>query len=204
MGLREMKKERTRTAILDAARELFFSRGFGNTTMEDIASAAEAAVGTVYNYFESKSAIILAITEEDTSTLLEIDLQIPPEGSSLEILSGYIEAFMKSISVYPKDLLKEMMREAWNSMDATLGKGLLQQDLTLVDRLRKILTKMQSISKLRTDLDVKHTALLIYGIVTTAIMWFAADETRTSMAMMESIDGMLRVLLRGLLPEGND
>ena len=46
--LRQEQAQRTRTAILDAATELFVAKGYGATTMKDIAAAAEVSVESVY------------------------------------------------------------------------------------------------------------------------------------------------------------
>jgi AcrR family transcriptional regulator len=54
------KSDDTRARILDAALELFRSKGFEATTMRDVANAARVATGAAYYYFESKDAIVLA------------------------------------------------------------------------------------------------------------------------------------------------
>ena len=53
--------EERRREILDAAVELFASRGFNETTVQDIAAAAGVATGTVYLYFPSKDHVLLAL-----------------------------------------------------------------------------------------------------------------------------------------------
>ena len=44
----------TRREILEAARRLFTSRGFGRTTMEAVAAEADVSVATVYLVFRNK------------------------------------------------------------------------------------------------------------------------------------------------------
>jgi AcrR family transcriptional regulator len=56
-------KEETRRKILDAAAELFRSRGFDATTTRDIAREAGIAAGTLFNYFVSKEAIVARLAE---------------------------------------------------------------------------------------------------------------------------------------------
>jgi AcrR family transcriptional regulator len=45
-------------AILDAALRLFVERGFHGTAVPDIAAEAGVAAGTIYHYFESKTALV--------------------------------------------------------------------------------------------------------------------------------------------------
>jgi AcrR family transcriptional regulator len=48
-----------RNQILDAATKVFAEKGFHPTTIKDIAREAGIADGTIYNYFENKTATIL-------------------------------------------------------------------------------------------------------------------------------------------------
>lgn len=58
------RSERSRTAILDAALELFSHRGYGATSMRDIAGTAGVSTGSVYHHFADKEAIFLALLEQ--------------------------------------------------------------------------------------------------------------------------------------------
>jgi AcrR family transcriptional regulator len=58
---REREKEKRRNDIIDVAERLFFSRGYNNVTMEDIARETELARGTLYLYFKNKGDIYIAI-----------------------------------------------------------------------------------------------------------------------------------------------
>jgi AcrR family transcriptional regulator len=58
-GLRERKKQQTREKIAHVALQLFAERGYDQTTLADIAEAAEVAPRTIFAYFESKEDILL-------------------------------------------------------------------------------------------------------------------------------------------------
>jgi AcrR family transcriptional regulator len=57
---RQRKKALSRTRILAVAIRLFSSRGIENTTIDQIAAAADVGKGTIYNYFSTKEDIVVA------------------------------------------------------------------------------------------------------------------------------------------------
>lgn len=54
----EQRKERTHRRLLEEAGRLFTTKGFDAVTVEEIASAADVAKGTFFNYFESKENLL--------------------------------------------------------------------------------------------------------------------------------------------------
>lgn len=58
-GLRERKKARTRAAIQAAALDLFQRQGYHETTVEQIAAAAEVSPSTLFRYFSAKEDTVL-------------------------------------------------------------------------------------------------------------------------------------------------
>ena len=59
------EKENRKSAILKAARKLFFEKGFKSVTVESIARKAELSKGAVYLYFKSKEEIYSQILLND-------------------------------------------------------------------------------------------------------------------------------------------
>lgn len=68
MGLRELKKARTRQAVQQAAMRLFAAQGYTATTVEQIAAAAEISTATFYRYYSDKEDILFGA---DDRTLVE-------------------------------------------------------------------------------------------------------------------------------------
>jgi len=69
--VRDEQAARTRTRILDAASELFIERGYGRTTMKDIADEAGVSRDTVHAVFGSKAQVLTAL----------IDQRLVPDGN---------------------------------------------------------------------------------------------------------------------------
>lgn len=59
MGLRETKAARARQRMMDAALDLFTQQGYDETTMEQVAEAAEVGTSTLYRYFPTKDQLLL-------------------------------------------------------------------------------------------------------------------------------------------------
>ena len=63
LGLRERKKQRTRMTIVDVATRLFDEQGYNETTLVQIADAAEIAPSTFFNYFSSKVDVVFGMMD---------------------------------------------------------------------------------------------------------------------------------------------
>lgn len=68
-----------RQQILTVALGLFYRKGFANTTVADIANAANISKGLVYRYFDSKADILLAYKDALDSCFAELDAMSPKE-----------------------------------------------------------------------------------------------------------------------------
>jgi AcrR family transcriptional regulator len=60
----EERSERSRSQILDAALRLFAHRGYGATSVRDIAEEAKVSKGNVYHHFPDKEAIFRALLDQ--------------------------------------------------------------------------------------------------------------------------------------------
>ena len=76
-GLRERKKARTRASLREHALRLFREQGYAETTVEQIAAAAEVSPSTFFRYFPTKEDVVLQ-DDMDARMLEALDRQ-PPE-----------------------------------------------------------------------------------------------------------------------------
>ena len=86
-GRNERRKARTRGALLAAGQRLFGEQGFDATTVAEIADAADVAIGSFYNYFDTKDELLAALLYETLPSICAAwseahDIRIPPRRSA--------------------------------------------------------------------------------------------------------------------------
>jgi AcrR family transcriptional regulator len=89
--------DQRRRDILEAATHLFRERGFDMAPVQAIAAEAGVAAGTVYLYFPSKEAILVALREDFEAGLLDRFSQIAEEVLAEEDASGEIVGYREVV-----------------------------------------------------------------------------------------------------------
>jgi AcrR family transcriptional regulator len=96
LGLRERKKLKTRATIRREAFRLIDENGYANTTVEQIAEAAEVSPSTFFRYFPSKESVLLA--DDLDPVLLDALASQPPELSPIRALRRAFEMALDTFS----------------------------------------------------------------------------------------------------------
>lgn len=86
VGLRELKKARTRAALHDAAIDLFVRNGFDHTTVEEIADSCDVSPRTFFRYFPTKEDVLFGDSQERCAQLLAIVAAQPLDDPPLNVL----------------------------------------------------------------------------------------------------------------------
>lgn len=86
--------------ILDAAAVVFADKGFHSTTIRDVAKRAGIADGTIYNYFDSKPALLMGIFERMRASILQD--AVLPDPASLDV-----PTFVRMFLYHPLMALKQ-------------------------------------------------------------------------------------------------
>jgi TetR/AcrR family fatty acid metabolism transcriptional regulator len=124
--------------IRDAAIRVFARKGFHATRAEEIAEEAGIAVGTIYNYFESKAQILLSIFEREFDEELGLYESLAKSGMSVaerfrEILRVHFARLAES-----RDLAVVLVRERYNS-SSEIGDAMTRMHRKMLDRIEKLL-----------------------------------------------------------------
>ena len=106
-------RERRATKVLDAAQELFATRGYEATLVAEIAESASVAPATIYNYFSTKPNLLMELA------LRHVRAALPQRRAFLkdlpeDPLEG-IEAFERLLA---EQALRHLSRECWRTMMA--------------------------------------------------------------------------------------
>ena len=88
LGLRERKKRRTRHALAEAALSLFAEKGYDQTTVADIAAAADVSTRTFFSYFRTKEDVLFADADERLDLIRDALSQTDPATPIVEALGS--------------------------------------------------------------------------------------------------------------------
>src|SRR5580693_2908235 len=130
IGLRELKKARTRQLIADTAARLFAERGYEHVAVTDVARAAEVAEQTVYNYFPAKEQLVTDREQQIQDQLDDLIRSRPPAVSPADAIRGFVLESVDAI----RGIAPEMWRGELGYL-AAISPAVHRLALELTDRL---------------------------------------------------------------------
>ncbi len=86
MSLRDRKRARTRQALVDAATELFERHGYQETTVAQIAEAAEIGARTFFSYFASKEELLFPEADARVQATVDAIASRAPDEGPVDVL----------------------------------------------------------------------------------------------------------------------
>jgi AcrR family transcriptional regulator len=97
VGLRELKKQRTRLALIDAALELFLAQGYDRTTIDEIVAAVAVSQRTFFRYFANKEDVLLGIVADYDTDLVRTIEERPETESAVEALLAGLQDVLDNL-----------------------------------------------------------------------------------------------------------
>jgi AcrR family transcriptional regulator len=128
MTLRDRKKARTRQAIIDAATDLFATNGYDETTVADIAAAADIGTRTFFSYFASKEEVLFPESDGRVQAAVDaVETRRPGEGPTEVLMRA-----LRNANALNDDMvgpLAALRMDFFHRVPAVRGRGLqLQMD----------------------------------------------------------------------------
>ncbi|HEY3728170.1 MAG TPA: TetR family transcriptional regulator [Solirubrobacteraceae bacterium] len=111
-GLRERKKQQTRDTIARVALQLFAEQGYDQTTLAEIAEAADVSPRTIFAYFQSKEDIVFCDEPLFHQQLKQKLDQRPPGSTTVDALRDFIS------NAEPPDQLAGLRKKIISSNEA--------------------------------------------------------------------------------------
>ncbi|MFO0729156.1 MAG: helix-turn-helix domain-containing protein [Myxococcota bacterium] len=178
-------------AILEAAEQIFAEDG-AEARMEDIASRAGVAVGTLYNHFQGRGALIDALMEERRRTFLDGFERALGETSALPF-AARLERVMSTVLANAEEHAK--FRRRMLEMEAELvPKRLREFRERWIAALEPLLAQGRSEGVLAED-PTGLQPILLMGIFKTMFITAIEDSRRLSFAALPQ--AITRAFLRG-------
>lgn len=163
-GLRERKKQKTKASIQREALRLFKRRGYDETTIEDIAAAAEISPSTFFNYFPTKEDVVI-YDEYDPQVFAALTEQV--EGESLAVSIKRVLQMLSGVFESDHD---EIYERAKLSLEVPELRARIWEE---VERARDLFA---SILAKRTGRDMSDFELRMISMALVAVAFEASTE----------------------------
>jgi AcrR family transcriptional regulator len=171
---RQQRALMNRERMLDVARRLFATRGYAETTIEDIASEAGLAVPTIYAAFQSKRGLLDALMNrlvagvEGGPPLLETDepRAINAEPDPRRALARFVGHLLgvqeRAIPMY------EVMKHAARA-EAEIAELLGRMQQYRYSNLASLAARLDRLGALRAGLSVEDAARTLWAITSPEV-----------------------------------
>jgi AcrR family transcriptional regulator len=164
------KGERTRIAIIAAARAVFERDGYFDVRVSDIVREAGVAHGSYYTYFASKKEVFLAVAD-DVSREIDIAVGHAESDPSGEPLTSLLNANARYFAVQRRNNKLMNLIEQVSTDDADLHAHRIADRRRHVDRVAEILTRMQRRGLAHIDGNVHTTAGALIAMLQSVAHW---------------------------------
>jgi AcrR family transcriptional regulator len=167
--------QRTRRSLIIAARRVFERDGFLNARIIDITAEAGVALGTFYNYFESKEAVFRDTIEDLNAELTGARGNRPP---GEDPVAAVYRATYHYLCVYRDNARLMRIWEEVATFDEDVAALLYKGKLVFVGRSEHAIRRLQAQGWADPGLDPRYAAHALTGMVSRfAYAWFAQGES---------------------------
>lgn len=189
IGLRERKKARTRAIIQHEALRLFRLKGYAETTMGEVAGAAEVSPATLFRYFPSKEALVC--TDDYDPLIIEACRSQPLDLGPAQAIRRGLRSVFEAVS--ERDLAD--MRDR-----AELGLSVPDLRAAMLDQLAQTIQQLTAVVAERTgrqagDFSVNTLAGAMLGVMIAAELYWVEHRGTDLFAL---VDKALAQLEEGL------
>ncbi len=158
--------------MLAEARALFWKKGYQSTSVRDIARAYGCKPANIYNFFDSKEAILYAVLREEMEEVIRPieHLEEDQTTSPVEQLRFLVHAHAK-LTLSHRRTSKMLFDMGLDSLSTSKRRDIIEFRDTYDRILRKIIRRGKH-QGCFSDIDEKLAGFMIAGMVVRTRMWF--------------------------------
>lgn len=194
LARRQERTEQRQDQILDAAEVCFRAEGFHGASMSRIATAAKMSVGHIYQYFENKEAIIIALCERRFSGFEHLLLAAEQDHQSAasSFVDAWISQFDWWIDPIRAPLTLEIMSEA--GRNPKVAKVVEQIDRRFRDIMRRsLLPLVGPIPPEEIEARLEAVIMLSHGMTSRVTAEPSADPAQVLAAFRLALHTLLAI-----------
>lgn len=170
-------KDAARSRIVEAAFKVFSSKGYRDSTMDDIARELGVSKGAIYLYFKSKEDLLREISQESQESMMQI-LQDCFQNNDLE---GAAEEAYKRIFEKRKEHFKMMFEiTGLATHDERIRKSQKEKQERQLNTILEFLRYQVSKGRLKKGSDTRETAemlaALYMGLALLLVLGYDSSE----------------------------
>lgn len=187
------KKDAKRTAMMQAAVQIFAERGYQAATIRDIVKEADVSIGTFYFYFPDKETLFVHLYEETADFLIQTLQQAANSRTTFpQQVKAILNAYM-SIAIFEPAVVELLLVAGVGTVPALAGKrSAFREKLIIIWQhpLSDACRKGQV-----PDQNERRTAEGITGAVDQVILNLLAQPDREDIAS-EAVQDLTRFIMR--------
>jgi AcrR family transcriptional regulator len=179
-GLREKQKADRQSRIRKAAVTQFRKGGYRAVRIEDIAGMAGVSVGTVYNYYQTKGDILIAVVAMEVEEVLEAGAAVvadPPHGVETALLTLIFGYYDHSLEYLSKEMWRSAMALSIEAPGTRNGQLYSRLDDHLAKQVTELIAALQDRGDIRPSLDARALGALIFNNLNQNFIDFVKDDT---------------------------
>jgi AcrR family transcriptional regulator len=200
-GLREKQKADRDQRILKAATRLFREEGYDRTKIETIAAKAQVSIGTVYNYYQNKGDLLVAIVSMEVNEVLRAGAALieqplgPVEAAVTDLIFIYLD---HSLVYLTKEMWRHAMAISTRQPDSPFGRRYSELDDRLTRQVRALIERLQAEGRVKADVDASAAGEVIFNNTNMMFILFVKSEAMSLEALKAAITRQLTPLLTAL------
>jgi len=163
---RQRRIARRQQEIVTAAARIFAEQGYTHTTTKEIATAADMAEGTLYNYFDGKHAILLAILahfQQPIDAVMENIAQLQTREDIVALVERGLDVFVTQL-----DFTRTCLTEMW--VDNAIMEQIVLERLNAINKKVKDFITRKMEEGIFRSLDAGMVSQMILGMVLALIL----------------------------------